>query len=409
MNSFQRFYHTDLDILFKFLLPPKTSHIEINDQNYDLEVRYQYIFLRNTFSNLDDVQDFLIRLKGHLGVDGRIVCTYFNFLWRPFLDLASFLGLRRRYERESNWISLDDIENLFYLADYEVVQRGSRFLCPFPIPILATLINRFIAPLPIVNRLCLTHYVVVRPMPNRRTDYSVSLIIPCKNEAGNVRGLLSRLPFLGKAMEVIFVEGDSQDKTAKIIKDEIRSYKGPLKPRLFQKPGFNRGDAVRFGSSVAKNDALMILDGDVTIDPMNLVKLYGALAEGKGEFVYPTRFIYPMENKAMRFLNFLGNRVFAVIFTYLIGQRITDTLCGNKAILKSNYRQILSTRKYFGDFDPFGDFELLFGSSKLNLKMVEVPVRYLARRYGRPQVKRFRDGFLLLRMTIFAAQKLKFV
>jgi glycosyltransferase involved in cell wall biosynthesis len=171
--------------------------------------------------------------------------------------------------------------------------------------------------------------------------------------------------------------------------------------------GRGKGDAVRKGFDLARGDILMILDADLTMPPEDLPKFYEIMTSGRGEFVNGSRLVYPMEEQAMRLLNLVANRIFAYSFSYLLNQRLTDTLCGTKVLHKRHYRRIVADRAYFGDFDPFGDFDLIFGAAKSNLKFVEVPIRYMARTFGETQISRFRHGWLLLRMVVFAWWKLK--
>jgi hypothetical protein len=120
-----------------------------------------------------------------------------------------------------------------------------------------------------------------------------------------------------------------------------------------------------------------------------------------------TRLVYPLESEAMRFLNLVANKIFSQLLTWLLGQRFTDTLCGTKVLRRTDYLQLKAGRSYFGDFDPFGDFDLIFGASKPSLKIVEVPIRYASRTYGETQISRFRHGLLLFRMTWFAFLRIK--
>ncbi len=258
-----------------------------------------------------------------------------------------------------------------------------------------------------INKLCLVNYIVARPIDEIPiTEKSVSVIIPCKNEKGNIENAIKRLPDLGSHMEIIFVDGHSTDGTPDEIERVMRAY--PAKDITFLvQEGTGKGDAVRKGFEQAQGDILLILDADLTVPPEEMPKFYNAIASGKGEFINGSRLVYPMENEAMRFLNILGNKFFGLAFSWLLSQRIKDTLCGTKVIGCENYRAIAANRHYFGDFDPFGDFDLLFGASKLNLRIVEIPIRYRARQYGETQISRFRHGILLMKMCFFAIRKLK--
>jgi len=237
-------------------------------------------------------------------------------------------------------------------------------------------------------------------------DFSVTVLIPCRNERGNIEPAVQRTPDLGHHTEIIFVDGHSEDGTPDEIRRVMEKY--PQRDIKFMvQDGKGKGDAVRKGFSAATGDILMILDADLTVPPEDLPKFYRAIASGKGEFINGTRLVYPMEDEAMRFLNLLGNKFFSLAFSWLLNQRLKDTLCGTKVISRKNYERLAAGRGYFGDFDPFGDFDLLFGASKLNLKITEVPIRYRAREYGETQISRFRHGLLLLRMCWFAMRKLK--
>src|SRR3990172_4709584 len=269
-------------------------------------------------------------------------------------------------------------------------------------------INKYLTPLPLLNYLTLTNYAVYKPISDHR-EFSVSIVIPARNESGNMKSIFKKIPLISPEMEIIFVEGHSTDDTYDVIKNEIKKYKGPIKTRLLKQKGKGKGDAVRLGFSKASNDLLMILDADLTVDPQELVKFYNAAVNGKGDLIMGSRLIYPMERQAMRLLNYFGNKFFSVAFTFLLGQTIKDTLCGTKVILKKNYEKIAENRKVFGNFDPFGDYDLIFGASNINLKITEVPIRYKERTYGKTNISRFRHGLLLLRMVYFAAKNLKFV
>jgi glycosyltransferase involved in cell wall biosynthesis len=172
--------------------------------------------------------------------------------------------------------------------------------------------------------------------------------------------------------------------------------------------GKGKGNAVREAFEKSTGDILMILDADLTTPPEDMPKFYDAICSKRGEFINGCRLVYPMERQAMRFLNLLANKFFGLFFTYLLGQKVKDTLCGTKVVLKSDYNKIKNNRKYFGEFDPFGDFDLLFGAAKLNLKIAEIPVRYKEREYGSTQISRFSHGWLLIKMSLFAAKKIKF-
>jgi glycosyltransferase involved in cell wall biosynthesis len=316
------------------------------------------------------------------------------------------LGLQMPQE-EQNPLSTDDIINFLSLADFEPVKREWRQLLPRRAFGLGRVVNRFIAPLPVLRRACLRHYVVARPRRRAITPpSSATVVIPCRNERGNIEEAVRRLPRFCADIEILYVEGHSRDDTLAEVERVIAAYP-QYDIKVLVQDGKGKGDAVRKGFDHARGEVLMILDADLTMPPEALPKFYDVIASGKGEFVNGSRLIYPMERDAMRFLNYLANHVFSWLFTWLLNQRFTDTLCGTKALRKSHYLRIAENRAYFGDFDPFGDFDLIFGAAKLNLKVMEVPIAYSSRTYGETQISRFRHGWLLLRMVVFAFAKLK--
>jgi ubiquinone/menaquinone biosynthesis C-methylase UbiE len=371
-----------------------------------IEGTFDVIVLSDTIGFLDDCEEALRALLRFATPDTRIVVSYHSRAWEPLLDIAQKLGLKMPHG-EQNWLSTDDIMSLMHLAGWEPIKREWRQLLPRRLLGLGTLINRWIAPLPGIRRLCLRNYVVGRPAPTGGTlPLSITVLVPCRNERGNIENAVLRLPRFAPDMEIIFVEGHSRDGTYEECLRVKEAYPD-LDIKVMRQPGKGKGDAVRAGFAAARGDVLMILDADLTAPPEWMPRFYRAIADGSGEFINGTRLVYPMEGEAMRFLNYLANRGFAWIFTYLLNQRFTDTLCGTKVLRRVDYERIVANRSYFGDFDPFGDFDLIFGAAKLNLKILETPVRYADRTYGSTQISRFRHGLLLARMVIFAWRKLK--
>jgi glycosyltransferase involved in cell wall biosynthesis len=256
--------------------------------------------------------------------------------------------------------------------------------------------------------MALSNFVIARPAAERAEEPKVSVVIAARNEAGNIKSIFERTPQMGRETEIVFVEGHSKDDTYAAIEREIASH--PSTPSLLLKqPGIGKADAIRTGFEKAAGDVLIILDADMTVPPEDLPRFYEALVSGKGEFINGVRLVYPMEKEAMRTLNFFGNKFFSMAFSWLLGQSIKDTLCGTKVLYKKDYELIAANRSYFGDFDPFGDFDLIFGAAKLNLKIVDLPIRYRERTYGTTNISRWKHGLLLLRMVAFAARRIKFI
>jgi hypothetical protein len=338
----------------------------------------------------------------------RIVIAYYAQLWEPALSIAEKLKLKMP-QPPVNFISDNDFINILDLSDFESIREERRQLLPRRLFGIGSFVNRYIAPLPLIRGLCLRTYFVARSKRHCAVprDPSTTILIPCRNERANIEPAIVRMPRFGPRQEVLFVEGNSSDNTYEECLRVKEAYKDRWDISVHKQKGKGKGDAVRLGFEKAKGDVVMILDADLTMPPEALPKFYSALASGKGEFINGTRLVYPMDQDAMRTLNFLANRFFARVFSYLINQRFTDTLCGTKALKRSNYGKIEASRAYFGEFDPFGDFDLILGAARHNLKIVEIPIHYGARTYGSTQISRFSDGLKLLRMVLFAFKKLK--
>jgi SAM-dependent methyltransferase len=372
--------------------------------------RFDAIVCDRLCHSVTDIRALLESLRGRLSPGGRIYLSAFNFLW----EVPSRLAERARWKRaapEANWLSDHDFKNLFDIAGLEVVRYEDRLLLPLEVPGLTPWVNRYAARLPGLQNLSLYRVYVLRDrgIPTVRQAASVSVVVPTRNEAGNVAAAIARTPVMGESTELIFVEGGSSDGTWQTIQEAIAGYRGPLRLSAYQQTGKGKGDAVRLGFSKATGDLLMILDADLTVPPEDLPAFYEVATRGQADYVQGTRLVYPMEKNAMRFFNKLGNVAFSQLFTYLLRQPIRDTLCGTKVLWRNDYERLAAARHYFGDFDPFGDFDLIFGAARLNLKIAEIPVRYRDRTYGNTNISRWKHGFLLLRMSAVAARKLRFV
>ena len=371
-----------------------------------LEGRFDIIVMSDTIGSLDDCETTLANLHRLCTRDTRLIIAYYSRMWAPILAMGRVVGLQMP-QTPHNWLSTEDIRNLLSLADFQLIKREWRQLIPRRLFGLGPLINRYIAPIAVIRRACLRNYMVARSMHDVSHDpKSATVLVPCRNEHGNIEAAVRRIPKFCDDIEILFVEGHSKDGTLEEIQRVIAAYPDRDIKVLVQ-DGKGKGDAVRKGFAHARGEVLMILDADLTMPPEHLPKFYRALGSGKGEFINGSRLVYPLEKDSMRFLNLIANQVFAWLFSWLLNQRFTDTLCGTKVLRKHHYERIAANRNYFGDFDPFGDFDLIFGAAKLNLKMAEVPIGYVSRRYGVSQISRFRHGVLLLRMVVFAFRKLK--
>jgi hypothetical protein len=368
-----------------------------------------YLILNGNLHYMPDVQSYLKRLNETIMPRTRLVMVTYSSLWRPLVRLATMCGWRRK-TMESNWLDTGDIENFFRLTNFQLVRKDSRVLMPVQVPVLSWFLNRYLAPLPGFRALTMVNVYLARPLPriDPSLQPSVSVVVAARNEAGNIQDIVDRVPAMGPDDELIFVEGGSSDGTWQRIL-EIKEKHPERQIVLAKQDGKGKGDAVRKGFGLARKDILMILDADLTVPPEDLPKFYEAISSGKAEFVNGSRLVYPMEQQAMRFLNLIGNRFFATAFSFVLGQRLKDTLCGTKVLTRENYQRLAANRSYFGDFDPFGDFDLIFGAARMGLQVTEVPITYRERKYGTTNISRWRHGLLLLVMLVFASRKLKFI
>jgi SAM-dependent methyltransferase len=371
---------------------------------------FDYVVLSDVVGSLYDVWSAFRSLRRFCHPRTRVVVTYYNFAWEPLLRVGERIGQKMPIAQQ-NWLGMQDLTNLIELNHFEIIRSGTAQLVPVDVPLVASLANRYLAQLPGLRHLALTQYFVCKlaggggPIPTR--EYSCSVVVPCKNERGNIDDIVARTPDMGKGTEIIFVDGSSTDGTVAAIEKHIAAGTRKNLRLIHQGDGKGKGDAVRKGFAAASGDVLFILDADLTVPPEDLPKFYAALAEGKAEFVNGSRLVYPMEGEAMRFLNSIGNKFFGLALSAILEQRLKDTLCGTKVLFRRDYERIAANRGFFGEFDPFGDFDLLFGAAKQNLKIVELPIRYRARIYGETKISRFREGAYLLRMTWHAFQKFK--
>jgi hypothetical protein len=391
---------------------PHLHFVRADVHNISIGEKFDAILLSDLVNDLWDVQCVFERLRNIAHRRTRLLINFYNNLWRMPLSVVKRFGWGAEL-LEQSWFSPHDIYNLLELSGFEVVHCRPAVLLPLQVPFLSKLMNRYLVNLLPFSWFALANIVVARPDPARdkadlRATSTVSVIIPARNEAGNIEDILKKVPELGRQTELIFVEGHSSDNTFATIEQMIPRFPH-RKCKLFRQTDTGKGDAVRLGFDKAAGDILMILDADMTVPPTDLSRFFNAIVGGRGEFINGVRLVYPLENQSMRFFNIVGNKFFSLAFSWLLGQPIKDGLCGTKVLWKKDYESIVKNRQYFGNFDPFGDFDLLFGAAKLNLKILEMPIRYRARTYGATNIDRWRHGFLLLKMVVFAAKRIKFI
>jgi len=377
--------------------------------NLKIDEPYDYIILADLVNDLWDVHEVFEQVKRLSHAKTRIIINYYSRLWEPALNIARKLGIAGN-TLPQNWLTETDINNFFVLAHLDKIRQWEEVLFPLHVPLLSAFANRILVKMWPFYYFSLTNFIMARIQPQQgieENQASVSVIIPARNEAGHIPEIIERVPEMGKKTELIFVEGNSTDNTYQAIQNAIKNHPDS-ECSLLRQDGKGKGDAVRKAFQHAKGDILMILDADLSMPPEYLPLFFHTLSSGKGDFVNGVRLVYPMEEKAMRFFNFLGNKFFSLAFSWLLGQSLKDTLCGTKVLWRKDYLKIEANRDYFGDFDPFGDFDLIFGAVKQNLKIVDLPIRYRERTYGETNIQRWSHGWMLIKMMCYAAVKIKF-
>ena len=404
-----------IDFSAEMISQAKEKYPSINFQcadahTFEFDGTFDYIILSDLINDVWDVQQVFENLKRNCYPRTRIIINYYSRLWQSFLNISQMFQLAIT-PLEQSWLTNQDVQNLLEITGQEPLRFWHEVLFPLRVPGIDNLFNKFLVKLWPISSLGLSNFVISRPDPVTRIETEkpmVSVIIPARNEADNIPDIFHRVPELGAGTELIFVEGNSKDNTYEVIQKNISKYP-ERKCLLLRQDGLGKGDAVRKGFRHASGDILMILDADLTVAPEDLPHFLRTLVTGKGEFINGVRLVYPMDEQAMRFFNLLGNRFFSIAFSWILSQSVKDSLCGTKVLYKSDYEKIEANRKYFGDFDPFGDFDLLFGAAKLNLKITDFPIRYRERAFGETNIQRWKHGWLLLRMVVFSLHKIKFI
>jgi predicted TPR repeat methyltransferase len=387
---------------------PELNFVQADAHGFDLKETFDYIVCLDLVNDVWDVQRVFEKIALHCHPGTRVILNAYSRLWEIPRRMAEAARLAPP-QLTQNWLAPGDIANLLNLSGFDLIRTSQEVLWPFGLPVLNPLANKYLVKLAPGRWFALANVFVARPKatPVRRNPV-VSVVVAARNEEGNIPAIFDRVPQMGAGTELIFVEGNSKDDTWGAIEREI-ARRPAVNARLFKQPGKGKGDAVRVGFREATGEVLMILDADMTVAPEDLPRFYEAWRSGRAEFVNGVRLVYPMEHHAMRFFNQIGNKFFSLAFTWLLSQSVKDTLCGTKVLSKAHYEMIAANRGYFGEIDPFGDFDLIFGAAKYNLAIVDLPIRYRERTYGETNIQRWSHGMLLLRMVVKAMRKIKFV
>jgi Glycosyl transferase family 2 len=371
--------------------------------------RRSAILLNGTFNHSTDIQGLLTTLRAAMTSTGRVIAVVYNPYFGAIYKLANRLRLRSG-DVPTTFVTYTDLDNIARLSGFRVVRMRSTVYSPLRLLGLGTFINAVLPAIPLLRHLSLAVVVVLAPEAAPDPTPTISVIVPTRNERGNIRPALDGLRAVRDelpGLEVVFVEGHSTDGTWDEIQRLIPEYSPSFRILALQQTGKGKGDAVRLGFRSASGDALMILDADLTVPPPMLGRFYRAYRDGLGDFINGSRLVYGAESGAMRLLNSFGNVGFAKLLSRVLSVRISDSLCGTKLVARHDYERFTAWRRDFGDFDPFGDFELLFPAAVLGLRIVDLPVWYRARTYGETNISRFRHGWMLLKMTSIGFLKVR--
>ncbi|MDP3981139.1 MAG: glycosyltransferase family 2 protein, partial [Chlamydiota bacterium] len=382
-----------------------TQAEDLPDLSRDIQEQ-SIILINGNFNYHFDIQALLTEIKPKLSRSSRLVVVVYNFYLKWLYLLSNRLKLRKG-PVPSTFLTYANLENLAKLSGYQIVKEKPCVFFPFKLFGLGDLINYILPAIPILHYFSLVSIITFRPVIKSRPS-TLSIIIPAKNEEGNLENAMATIPEIKDvSLEIIFVEGNSTDGTWGKIQHLQETYKGPCNIRAFRQESRGKCDAVRLGFSHAESELLIILDADLTIPATYIARFYDAYAQGEADFINGNRLVYPMEGNAMQFLNRLGNIFFAKALSHILDIRLGDSLCGTKLFSRLDYMRMVQWRRDFGDFDPFGDFELLYPASILGLGTIDIPIRYLSRKYGSTNISRFRDGWMLMKMTLTGFFRIK--
>jgi hypothetical protein len=396
---------SDTGYLLECVDAPQKSSADSIDLLSERE-RRTAVLLNGNLNRELNIQDLLMRIRAGMSRTSRVVVVSYNPYLALLYRLTTWLGLRQA-EQNTTFVTLTDLRNLARLSGFEIVRVRPCVAFPWRMLGVGSAINALLSILPFFRWRALVHVITLRPVGVDGERPSLSAVIPARNERGNIEEALRRMPDLGTRIEILFVEGGSSDGTWEEIQRVAAAWRDRFAIKTLQQTGRGKNDAVRMGFAHATGDLLTILDADLSMPPELLVQFYEAWVRGLADFINGSRLVYPMEGNAMRFLNRIGNVFFAKALSYVLDTAIGDSLCGTKLFARHDYARMTAWRRDFGEFDPFGDFELLFPAAVLSLGVIDVPVRYRARSYGSTNINRFRDGSVLLKMTLLGWWRIK--
>lgn len=381
---------------------PQYTFIHAPIEDLDIDEKFDYVIMVDVVDHVYDVVDVFTSLRRFCHPTTRIILTTISPWWEPILSLMEKLSAKMP-EGPHNFIEKRILGNMIEMVGFSVSYSGYLLLFPKWIPILSYIMNSIGVRIWGLNRLSAVQYMIIQPEFKKTFDLGLgcSVIIPCHNEEDNIESAVRRIPSMGKETEIIVVNDGSTDGTAekvRALQKEISNLK-----LVDYSPNRGKGQAVKQGFDAATQEVIMILDADVSTPPEELPRFFEPLNRGVCQFVNGTRMVYPMEEQAMRTVNLFFNKMFGYMMSFITQQTLTDTLCGTKALYRSDYK-----RMQWG-IDRWGDFDLLFGAAKMGSKIMEVPVHYLTRQSGESKMKSLKHGIHLLIACVKGFRQLIFI
>lgn len=367
---------------------------DIDSQIENIEKKFDVIVVTDVLEIYSDIYLFLEKLNNLLEDNGKLILSSVNTRWGNLLKIAELLGLKSKTNNFS-YIHLNKIEKISNGAGYDLIETITRQFIPFKFLYLGNIINKILELLLFYFKFGVKTYIVLRKISIREKSLSKTIIIPAKNEEGNLEELVSRIPKFENC-EIIFSIGESSDRTLEVSK-KIIDKNSDFNIKLIEQSKNGKANAVWEAIALSSGDVLAILDSDLSVDPETLKDFFKIIESNSADFVNGTRLVYEMEKGSMRIINKLGNRVFQYLIGKIINEDLTDSLCGTKVFKKDLIKKIFWWQDNFNLKDPFGDFDLIFAASYTGQKILEYPIHYRTRKYGTTQISRFRDGFKLVK------------
>ncbi len=321
----------------------------------------------------------LLNLSRIVGDNTKIILLSKNMVW---MILIKILKLFFSFSpKKNNFLPSSYLDNLYSSCNLELIRQEKIIALPINIPFLTKIINRIFR-LPLLNFFCMSNIAILKKKiknSSNHKDLKISFIIPCKNEQDNIKVFEQKINENTEPDEYLFGDDNSSDKTSDEI-DKLIEKLSDKKIIKYNGPGICKSENVYKGIDLSSGDIIVIYDADHTVSFEDIKFSVSIMKKTNVDFINCTRMIYPQKDGAMKFANFIGNTIFASLFSLLFKKKITDTLCGTKIFYKKDWEKIKENTSQWGMKDLWGDFDLLIGAYKNNLKITEVPVTYYERR-----------------------------